>query len=77
MDRNEQARQNYALAATQHNALNAAVRNLAGNVNQHTLLLAALMKKLNVTPDELIATLVPEDFIHPEDTKLIEEPSGN
>lgn len=71
-DRNEVAKQNYALALVRYDALNNTVRRLADLVNQHTLLIAALMKVHNQTPDQLLALLKPEDFINPADNPLIE-----
>lgn len=71
-DRNEQARQRFAMAAVAHDALNNAVRALADKTNELTMLVMALCKKLGTTPTELIALLTPEDFINPDDNKHIE-----
>ena len=61
----------FALKAVEHRALNAAVRNLAGLVNDHTVLLLALCKKLNTTPEELVALVTPEDFLNPDEPNRI------
>lgn len=76
MDRNEQARQKYALALIQYDALNKSVRRLAELVNEHTLLVMAIAKRLGTTPQELVATLKPEDFVNPDDNDLIDPKSG-
>ena len=57
----------FALKSVEHRALNAAVRNIVGLVNDHTVLLLALCKKLNTTPEELVALVTPEDFLPPGD----------
>jgi hypothetical protein len=61
----------FALKAIEHRALNAAVRNLAGLVNDHTVLLLGLCKKLQTTPEELVALVKPEDFLEPAEGSRI------
>ena len=61
----------FALKAVEHRALSAAVRNLVGLVNDHTVLLLALCKKLNTTPEELVALVTPEDFLNPDEPNRI------
>ena len=72
MDRNEQARQRYALAMIRQDSLEKTTRHLAELVNQHTLLLMAISKHIGKTPGELVAELTPEDFVNPADNPLIE-----
>lgn len=63
----------YALAATRYDSLNNAVAALASKTNEHALILMGLMKKLGVTPAELLALVSPDDFINPSDNALIED----
>jgi len=69
----------FGLALTQQDSLNKAVRNLCDLVNEHTVLLMALMKKFGTNPNELMELLSPADFVNPADTGIIEPPnaSGN
>lgn len=61
----------FALKAIEHRALNNAVRNLAGLVNDHTVMLLALCKKLETTPEDLIKLVTEADFLEPESEKRI------
>ena len=70
-DRNEEARKAFSLGQQAIKSNNEAIRALAEHVNQHTILLFALMKKLNTNPDELVASLTNEngDLIIPNPAK--------
>lgn len=62
----------YALAVTRYDSLNKAVAALAEKTNEHAIVLMGLMKKLGVTPDEILALVKPEDFVNPADNDMIE-----
>jgi hypothetical protein len=67
----------YALGRQEVTSLNNAVRNLAEHVNEHTVLLHALIKKLGTTPEELINSLDERDFVNDADLPKDADVAGN
>lgn len=66
----------HALSLQRYSSLNEAVSALAERTNEHALLIMGLMKKLGVSPDDLLALLKPQDFVNPADNGIINEPNG-
>lgn len=63
----------YALGRTEQTAINNVIRNLCGLVNEHTLILMALMKKFGTNPEALLKLLDECDFLNDADTPKQEE----
>lgn len=71
----QEMQQGYALGMSTANSLASAVRSLAEKVNDHTILLMALMKLLKTDPEKLMLLMGEDDFVPadkmPEEKKIV------